>query len=388
MALPELIANSPVPGTVTALTKLKAELKAGAKELSVEAAAPTALQAEGQFRIVIDHEILLIEGLSAKTTLWKILERAVEGSSESAHTVGTSIYNILTAGALKTALVANSPAVNTSPVLMSFGAFNPETSVPGGQAVAKLEIGSVVNESASPVGFYQLLSFVENTGNTDTVAVYGFGIGPHAWGGNFVGYTKGAGQNVTGCEIDFGHLSKDGETEAETEAIAYGLTIQYLPHAFPAVNPAPYIQVGIKKHVAKEGEKSPNNLGCLYGIRFLGEEHGANLISTEGIVIDFHNVNPEGGSCKCGINFSTVGGSGEINVYSEAALKFGDGHNIVFGTKTGTMIGKKEEEKIGFWGATPIIRPKVTGSRSSGAALTSLLEKLAALGLIINESTV
>src|ERR1700723_3177630 len=98
MALPELLANSPVPGTVTALTKLKAELKTGAKELSVEAAAPTALQAEGQFRIVIDHEILLIEGPSAKTPTWKILERAVEGSSEAAHAVGASVYNMLTVG--------------------------------------------------------------------------------------------------------------------------------------------------------------------------------------------------------------------------------------------------------------------------------------------------
>jgi hypothetical protein len=68
MALPELIANSSIPGTVTALTTLKAELKTGVKELETEAAAPTALHTEGQFRVILGSEIMLIEGPSAATT--------------------------------------------------------------------------------------------------------------------------------------------------------------------------------------------------------------------------------------------------------------------------------------------------------------------------------
>lgn len=48
---------------------------------------------------------------------------------------------------------------------------------------------------------------------------------------------------------------------------------------------------------------------------------------------------------------------------------------------------KSEEEKLGFWGATPITKPKVTGSRSGGAALVSLLEQLANAGLIVNATS-
>jgi hypothetical protein len=42
---------------------------------------------------------------------------------------------------------------------------------------------------------------------------------------------------------------------------------------------------------------------------------------------------------------------------------------------------------IGFFGATPVARPTVTGSRASGAALADLLAKLAALGLINDATT-
>jgi hypothetical protein len=396
MGLPELIANSPVPGTVTALTKLKAELKTGAKELEVEAAAPAALHAEGQFRIVLGSEILLIEGPSAATTKWKILERAAEGSTEAAHVAGTGVYNILTAAALKTALVASSPVVNKSPITMSFGEYNAETGAPfakeeANKPVGAIIVGAVVDESVGK-NYFLVASQVENAkGATPTVALFGQGIGHLAWGANILGFTRGENQDVTSVEIDFGHLTESPKTEPETGAIAYGLTIQYFPHQFQIENPAPYIQIGLKKNEHEEAK----NLGCKYGIRFLGNPPGkggneAALIGPEGVVIDFHNVNAEDGSCLCGINLSSIepGGSGtEINKFSEAALRFGDGHNIVFGKETGSKIGKGASEKIGFWGATPIVRPKVTGSRASGAALTSLLEQLASAGLIVNESS-
>ncbi len=369
MALPELIANSSTPGTVTALTTLTAELHTGVKEMSVAAAAPPALRASGQFRVVLNSEILLIEGPSAATTTWKILERAAEGSTEAAHVSGTSIYNILTAAALKSALVANSPVINGSPVVMRFGTF--EGKVPGGEPVTKLEIGSVINESTTTVGFYQVMSFVENTGTSAAVAVYGMGIGHSAWGGNFIGYSRGAEQHVTGVEIDFGHLTQHAETEPETGSIANGLTIEYFPHSFPVMNEGSLIQLSAKHN---EGGA---NLGCRYGIRMFGASgtQGPIVHPTEGTVIYYNTVN-----AKYGIDFGT-------GTMATAAIRFGEGHNLEFGTETGSKIGKGATEKLGFWGATPIVRPKVTGSRSSGAALTSLLEKLALAGLIVNEST-
>ena len=371
MALPELIANSSTPGTVTALTTLSAELHTGANEMSVGAAAPAALHAAGQFRIVLGSEILLIEGPSAATTTWKILERAAEGSTEASHASGTSVYNILTAAALKSALVANSPVLNNSPILMRFGSYEPMRFVGAahGSLPVYLELGSIVNNSEA--GSYQFASCIENTGGADTVAVYGYAVGKLVWGGNFIGYSKGNEQHVTGVEIDFGHLTENAETEPETGSIANGLTIEYFPHRFPVVNEGSLIQLSAKHN---EGGA---NLGCKYGIRMFGASgtQGPIVHPTEGTVIYYNTVN-----AKYGIDFGT-------GTMASAAIRFGEGHNLEFGTETGSKIGKGATEKLGFWGATPIVRPKVTGSRSSGAALKSLLEQLALAGLIVNEST-
>ncbi|NEM05919.1 glycosyl hydrolase family 28-related protein [Geodermatophilus normandii] len=43
--------------------------------------------------------------------------------------------------------------------------------------------------------------------------------------------------------------------------------------------------------------------------------------------------------------------------------------------------------KVGFFGTTPVAKPSVTGSRTQGTALASLLEALADLGLITDSST-
>jgi hypothetical protein len=370
MTLPELIANSPVPGTVTALTTLKVELKVGAKELEAEAAAPSGLHAEGQFRIVLGNELLLVEGPSAATTKWKILERAAEGSTEAAHAAGTSIYHVLTAAALKSVLVANSPVVNKSPVIMRFGTYEPNSLPPGLEHVqVQLEVGNVLSQETGEV--FQVVSGVENTGGAATVAFYGYAIGKLAWGANFLGYTRGKEQRVTGVEIDFGHLTANAETEPETGSIANGLTIEYFPHKFPATNEGSLIQLS-----AKHSEGGAN-LGCKYGIRMFGASgtQGPIVHPTEGTVIYYNTVN-----AKYGIDFGT-------GTMASAVIRFGEGHNLEFGTVTGTKIGKGEAEKIGFWGATPIVRPKVTGSRASGAALKSLLEQLATAGLIVNESS-
>lgn len=44
-------------------------------------------------------------------------------------------------------------------------------------------------------------------------------------------------------------------------------------------------------------------------------------------------------------------------------------------------------EQAGFFGAAPTYRPIVSGSRSSGAALVSLLAALSQLGLIYDQTT-
>ncbi len=42
---------------------------------------------------------------------------------------------------------------------------------------------------------------------------------------------------------------------------------------------------------------------------------------------------------------------------------------------------------VGFYGAAPIARPTITGSRSDGTALANLLSQLSALGLVVDNTT-
>lgn len=100
MALPELLMNSPVPGTAAPLAALSATLATGAKSLTASSAPPSPFQVAGQFRVVIDSEIILVAGGSSTTT-WTILERAAEGSVEAAHATGAKIFHDLTLGALR-----------------------------------------------------------------------------------------------------------------------------------------------------------------------------------------------------------------------------------------------------------------------------------------------
>jgi hypothetical protein len=53
---------------------------------------------------------------------------------------------------------------------------------------------------------------------------------------------------------------------------------------------------------------------------------------------------------------------------------------------TGHSFGNPTDQ-FGFFGATPVAKPTVTGSRGANAALQSLLAALANLGLITDSSS-
>lgn len=106
------------------------------------------------------------------------------------------------------------------------------------------------------------------------------------------------------------------------------------------------------------------------------------------------NGNAEGGS--------NAGSDLELRSYTDAGalllsvltvtrstglMSFGDAVNWAFGTTTGTKIGTSATQKIGFWGATPVVRPTVTGAKGGNAALTSLMTQLAAIGLVVDSTT-
>jgi hypothetical protein len=83
--------------------------------------------------------------------------------------------------------------------------------------------------------------------------------------------------------------------------------------------------------------------------------------------------------------FITITTGGSMSVKSGTMI-FTTSVTVKFRCPT-IQIGTVPTNKVGFFGATPIVQPVVTGSRSSGAALTSLLDALALLGLIVNTTT-
>jgi len=110
LAVPQNIANSTTPGTVVALGTLTAELKTGEVELKVSAKPPAALEAAGQFTIIIDSEIMIVTA-GQKTTEWTVTRKA-ESSTEANHLVGAEVLDYLTAEALKL-LIGESGLVKT-----------------------------------------------------------------------------------------------------------------------------------------------------------------------------------------------------------------------------------------------------------------------------------
>lgn len=68
-------------------------------------------------------------------------------------------------------------------------------------------------------------------------------------------------------------------------------------------------------------------------------------------------------------------------------IRIGAPGHILNVSNAGIEIGEAPSHKIGFYGATPIVKPTVTGSRAGNAALASLLTELDNLGLITDSTT-
>lgn len=64
---------------------------------------------------------------------------------------------------------------------------------------------------------------------------------------------------------------------------------------------------------------------------------------------------------KFGVDQFTVDNFGSVTMPDQA--------NFIFGTNQGTKIGTSTSQKLGWWGATPVIKGTVSGSRGANAAL-------------------
>jgi hypothetical protein len=94
-----------------------------------------------------------------------------------------------------------------------------------------------------------------------------------------------------------------------------------------------------------------------------------------------HNQGVSNRASHVQVGFSGING-GQTDL---ATLDFTQQSNIMKWDNGG---GNQANVKLGFYGATAVVKPTITGSRGGNAALASLLTQLATLGLIVDNTTV
>lgn len=126
-----------------------------------------------------------------------------------------------------------------------------------------------------------------------------------------------------------------------------------------------------------------------YGCALVGNNFSASAATSNRPV---WNIVANGGESVAGVanmpaTTGTLATSGFINVTPvllPASFAINEGSSVVFGTNTGGRLGSAANQKIGFWGATPVIQQTVTGSRGGNAALADLMSKLATIGIFVD----
>lgn len=111
-------------------------------------------------------------------------------------------------------------------------------------------------------------------------------------------------------------------------------------------------------------------------------------VTLEGGALDGNAVDVQvGGSTVAAITFA--GGITVSSFTTSGNMTLGEGDNVVVGTTTGSQIGTAASQKLGLWGATPVVQQSHIADPSGGAtqdaeartAIASINAVLAATGI-------
>jgi hypothetical protein len=314
--------------------------------------------------------------------------------------------------------------VNTEQILQSIGKANPLVF-----GIPAFGTDSLLNISSGPT---QLAIFagIENVGTTAAVAVQGRAVGPEALGGVFSAYTEGSG-TALGMRIEAGNrpltvesaeevtlpekggslkvvnIEPEGKKLASSGTLAIGSSGRTFTYEKITGTTIEGITITAESKLVRKGAVLHGGGGAASGLAITS--FGGQITGGSGLTTYVTLLAEAASAASAGISLEKNGSaqpltstgsliiaqSGveaayglnlEKGTWTTAAIALGN-NNIVVGEGAGAKVGTAVSQKLGFWGATPITRPKVTGSRSSGAALVSLLEALANAGLIANESS-
>lgn len=87
-----------------------------------------------------------------------------------------------------------------------------------------------------------------------------------------------------------------------------------------------------------------------------------------------------------GRNTDTAGTGSDIAINAGYGTNGATNGSITFKVNNATILKLGSADTIGFFGATAVAKPTVSGSKATGAALTSLLSALSSLGLILDST--
>ncbi|MFX1499324.1 MAG: hypothetical protein ACFFDH_00005, partial [Promethearchaeota archaeon] len=132
---------------------------------------------------------------------------------------------------------------------------------------------------------------------------------------------------------------------------------------------------------SKFGSANPS-VNKAYGYYYAEFDPGSYTLVNPNELYAIYLENVDQGSS---LNYAIYTNTGLIRFGDDIVIA--DGKNIQVNTTAGTKIGTAINQKLGFFNATPIVQPTVTGSRAGNAALASLLTQLANLGLIVDSTT-
>ncbi|UNY40320.1 putative tail fiber protein [Pseudaeromonas phage vB_PpeM_ KLEP7] len=90
------------------------------------------------------------------------------------------------------------------------------------------------------------------------------------------------------------------------------------------------------------------------------------------------------GPTTSGTTFSS--GHASAAIEAGVTITYRDNNTLSF-TGGGTKLGAAATEKLAFYGASPIVRPAITGAKAGNVALTNLITQLVALGIISDSTT-
>lgn len=100
-------------------------------------------------------------------------------------------------------------------------------------------------------------------------------------------------------------------------------------------------------------------------------------------------ADPDTGIYNSGADQLAVSTGGTLRLrFLTTDILFSEGYHLDLGTTTGTKFGKSATQKLAFYGATPVVRPVLSYSRTGeSTAAAALRSVLATLGLVTDSTT-